>query len=62
MAELEHILCLIKSIFLVYKDTFDRRAYYGIPGDVFIKTLLADCAETEKSAKEFVKFNERCMI
>jgi hypothetical protein len=36
----------------------------GIPGDVFIKTLLDDCSETEKSqiAKEFVKFNERCMI
>jgi hypothetical protein len=32
--------------------------------DVFIKTLLDDCSETEKSqiAKEFVKFNERCMI
>jgi hypothetical protein len=62
--ELEHILSPDKINFLVYKDTFDRRAYYGIPGDVFIKTLLADCTETEKSqiAKEFVKFNERCMI
>jgi hypothetical protein len=36
----------------------------GIPGDVFMDTLLEKCSETEKSqiAKEFVKFNERCMI
>jgi hypothetical protein len=36
----------------------------GIPGDVFMDTLLKNCSETEKSqiAKEFVKFNERCMI
>jgi hypothetical protein len=36
----------------------------GIPGDVFMNTLLVNCSETEKSqiAKEFVKFNERCMI
>jgi hypothetical protein len=35
----------------------------GIAGDVFIKTLLDDCSETESQiAKEFVKFNERCMI
>jgi len=36
----------------------------GIPGDVFMQTLLNKCTETEKAqiAKEFVKFNERCMI
>jgi hypothetical protein len=36
----------------------------GIPGDVFIKEFIPKCSETEKAqlAKEFVKFNERCMI
>lgn len=62
--ELEHILSPDKINFLVYKDTLIEEHIMGIPGDVFIKNLLADCTETEKSqiAKEFVKFNERCMI
>ncbi len=36
----------------------------GIPGDVFIKNYLSQCTELEKAqiAKEFVKFNERCLI
>lgn len=36
----------------------------GIPGDEFIKNMLPECTASEKSqiAKEFVKFNERCMI
>jgi hypothetical protein len=52
--ELEHILS-IKSI-LVYEDTLVEEHIMGI-ADVFIKTLLDDCSETEKSqiAKEFVK-------
>ncbi len=62
--ELEHILSPDKINFLVYKDTLIEEHIIGIPGDVFIKKLLKDCTETEKSqiAKEFVKFNERCMI
>jgi hypothetical protein len=62
--ELEHILSPDKINFLVYNDTLIEEHIMGIPGDVFIKTLLADCTEIEKSqiAKEFVKFNERCMI
>lgn len=62
--ELEHILSPDKINFLVYNDTLIEEHIMGIPGDVFIKTLLSDCTETEKSqiAKEFVKFNERCMI
>ena len=62
--ELEHILSPDKINFLVYKDTLIEEHIMGIAGDVFIKTLLADCTEMEKSqiAKEFVKFNERCMI
>lgn len=62
--ELEHILSPDKINFLVYQDTLIEEHIMGIAGDVFIKTLLSKCTETEKSqiAKEFVKFNERCMI
>src|SRR3970282_2728253 len=62
--ELEHILSPDKINFLVYEETLIEEHIMGIPGDVFIKTLLQDCSDTEKSqiAKEFVKFNERCMI
>ena len=62
--ELEHILSPYNLNFLVYKDTLIEEHIAGIPGDVFIKEMLPDCTESEKSqlAKEFVKFNERCMI
>lgn len=62
--ELEHILSPDKINFLVFKDTLIEEHIIGIPGDVFMKTLLDKCTEIEKSqiAKEFVKFNERCMI
>ena len=50
--------------FLVCKETLIEEHIAGIPGDEFIKNLLPDCSSSEKSqiAKEFVKFNERCMI
>jgi hypothetical protein len=62
--ELEHILSPDKINFLVYQDTLIEEHIMGIAGDVFIKTHLQMCNETEKSqiAKEFVKFNERSMI
>jgi hypothetical protein len=62
--ELEHILSPDKINFLVFEDTLIEEHITGIAGDVFIKTFLKDCSETEKSqiAKEFVKFNERSMI
>lgn len=62
--ELEHIISPDKINFLVYKDTLIEEHIMGIPGDVFIKKLLVNCTEIEKAqiAKEFVKFNERCMI
>ena len=62
--EFEHILSPDKINFLVYKDTLIEEHIIGIPGDIFINNLLKNCTETEKSqiAKEFVKFNERCMI
>lgn len=62
--ELEHMLSPYDLNFLVYKDTLIEEHIAGIPGDVFIKDMLPKCSESEKAqlAKEFVKFNERCMI
>lgn len=62
--ELEHMLSPYNLNFLVYKDTLIEEHIAGIPGDVFIKEMLPNCSESEKAqlAKEFVKFNERCMI
>lgn len=62
--ELEHMLSPYNLNFLVYKDTLIEEHIAGIPGDDFIKNMLPKCTESEKAqlAKEFVKFNERCMI
>jgi len=62
--ELEHMLSPHNLNFLVYNDTLIEEHIIGIPGDVFIENMLPDCTSSEKSqiAKEFVKFNERCMI
>ena len=62
--ELEDILSPDKINFLVYNDTLIEEHIVGIPGDVFMDVFLHTCSETEKAqiAKEFVKFNERCMI
>ncbi|CDF78461.1 conserved hypothetical protein [Formosa agariphila KMM 3901] len=62
--ELEHMLSPNSLNFLVYKDTLIEEHIAGIPGDVFIKDILPSCTSPEKAqiAKEFVKFNERCMI
>lgn len=62
--ELEHMLSPYNLNFLVYEDTLIEEHISGIPGDEFIETMLPNCTESEKSqiAKEFVKFNERCMI
>lgn len=62
--ELEHILSPNRINFLVFGDTLIEEHILGIPGDIFLKNNLKDCNEHEKAqiAKEFVKFNERCMI
>ncbi|MEX0315337.1 MAG: hypothetical protein AB3N18_14265, partial [Allomuricauda sp.] len=62
--ELEHMLSPYNLNFLVYGDTLIEEHIAGIPGDVFIEDMLPKCTEPEKAqlAKEFVKFNERCMI
>jgi len=62
--ELEHMLSPHNLNFLVYKNTLIEEHIAGIPGDEFIKNMLPNCDKSERSqiAKEFVKFNERCMI
>ncbi|WP_372973371.1 hypothetical protein [Muriicola sp.] len=62
--ELEHMLSPYNLNYLVYKDTLIEEHISGIPGDIFIKKMLPNCTDTQKSqlAKEFVKFNERCTI
>ena len=62
--ELEHMLSPYNLHFLVHKDTLIEEHIVGVPGDEFITKLLPKCSKLERSmiAKEFVKFNERCMI
>ncbi len=62
--EMEDLLSFNRINYLVHEDTLIEEHILGIPGDVFIKEHLPNCSELEKSqiAKEFVKFNERCMI
>ncbi|WP_067146035.1 hypothetical protein [Pseudotamlana agarivorans] len=62
--ELEHMLSPYNLNYLVYENTLIEEHIAGIPGDEFIKNMLPNCSKSEKAqiAKEFVKFNERCMI
>lgn len=62
--ELEDIVSANRINFLLYRDTIIEEHILGIPGDSFIREQLPLCSELEKAqiAKEFVKFNERCMI
>lgn len=62
--ELEHILSPNRINFLVQDNTLVEEHITGIPGDEFIKYHLKNCDENGLSilAKEFVKFNERCMM
>ncbi|MGC4058078.1 MAG: hypothetical protein QM743_08140 [Chitinophagaceae bacterium] len=62
--ELEDIISPNRINFLLYNNTLIEEHILGIPGDVFIADQLQHCSEHEKAqlAKEFVKFNERCMI
>lgn len=61
--ELEEILSPNSVNYLVDRDTLVEEHIVGIPGDVFSKGKMHnhDYNQT-RIAKEFVKFNERCMI
>ncbi|MDB2701735.1 hypothetical protein N9Z01_01345 [Flavobacteriaceae bacterium] len=62
--EFEHMLSPHNLNFLVNDTTLIEEHIAGIPGDVFIEDFLADCTHAQQAqiAKEYVKFNERCMI
>jgi hypothetical protein len=62
--ELEHILSPNRINFVVHGDTLIEEHISGIPGDVFIENQLEVLDGNAKTqiAKEFVKFNERCMM
>jgi len=62
--ELEHILSPHRINFLVYKDTLIEEHIAGIPGDIFIKDYLEKCTHAQKTkiSKQFVKFNEQCLL
>lgn len=62
--ELEHILSPNNINFLVYKDTLIEEHVLGVPGDQFLSENLNSVSVRglKRLSKEFVKFNERCMI
>ncbi|MFD1292552.1 hypothetical protein ACFQ5N_01780 [Lutibacter holmesii] len=62
--ELEHILSPNNINFLVYKDTLIEEHVLGIPGDQFLVENMDNVSPSglKRLSKEFVKFNERCMI
>ena len=62
--EFEHMLSPYNLNFLVNESTLIEEHIAGIPGDLFIKDMLPKCSESEQAqiAKEYVKFNERCMV
>ncbi|WP_172389474.1 hypothetical protein [Sphingobacterium shayense] len=61
--ELEEILSPNQVNYLVDRETLVEEHIVGIPGDVFAKNgLLNPEYNQTRIAKEFVKFNERCII
>lgn len=61
--ELEHLISPNKISFIVCGNTLVEEHIQGIPGDDFIRNHLKDNTLSEmRLAKEFVKFNERCLV
>lgn len=61
--ELEEILSPNQVNYLVDRHTLIEEHIAGIPGDVFAKTYLYNPEyNPTRIAKEFVKFNERCLV
>jgi len=62
--ELEHLLSPNKINYMTKGDTFIEEHIQGIPGDTFIHNYLQEGQEFNplRIAKEFVKFNERCLV
>jgi hypothetical protein len=61
--ELEHVLSPNRIEFACDGDTLVEEHTAGVPGDVFVHEYLRDSHLDEvRLAKEFVKFNERCLL
>jgi len=61
--ELEEIISPNQVNYIVAGQTLVEEHIVGIPGDVFARSLMDNPDYNPKRiAKEFVKFNERCMI
>ena len=61
--ELEHLLSPNRINYIVDRSTLIEEHIQGIPGDDFIKNNIKDPKLNEiRLAKEFVKFNERCLV
>lgn len=61
--ELEHLMSPNRISYIAYEDTLIEEHIAGIPGDSFIKDHLDDNIFNQiRIAKEFVKFNERCLV
>jgi hypothetical protein len=61
--ELEHILSPNRISFLTCDNTLIEEHIAGIPGEQFFKTDLKNPQlNVIRLAKEFVKFNERCLV
>lgn len=61
--ELEHLLSPNRISYYVDDDTLIEEHIAGIPGDVFIQTMMhTKYTNKIRLAKEFVKFNERCFV
>ncbi|WP_020526947.1 hypothetical protein [Flexithrix dorotheae] len=61
--ELEHLLSPNKINYLVKGNTLLEEHIPGIPGDSFVKHyVIPQKVNARRLAKEFVKFNERCLV
>lgn len=61
--ELEEIISPNQVNYLYHNDTLVEEHIVGIPGDTFTKTrMYTPDYNPKRIAKEFVKFNERCIL
>lgn len=62
--EIEHLLSPDRINFLVHNETLVEAHIQGIPGDVFMEKGYKSFSSKDQKqlSKEFVKFNERCML
>ncbi len=61
--ELEHILSPNRINYVTHENTLVEEHIAGVPGDIFLQqSLETDLEAPIRLAKEFVKFNERCLV